>query len=69
MNHVHTPSDKEVQELERLHQDAKNADVRTRCDMILMSNKGLSPPKIAQDVCIGHNMSFRRAIEFATRTE
>ena len=50
MNRVHTLSDKEIQELEQLYRDTKDADVRTRCDMILMSNTRLSPPQIAQRV-------------------
>jgi transposase len=50
MNRVHKLSAKEIQELKQLYRDTKNADVRTRCDMILLSNEGLSPPKIAQRV-------------------
>lgn len=50
MNRVHTLSDREIQELEQLYRDTKNADVRTRCEMILLSNEGLSPPKIAHRV-------------------
>ena len=48
MNRVHTLSDDEVQALERLHRETNDADVRTRCDMILLSNEGLSPPKIGK---------------------
>lgn len=50
MNRVHTLSDKEIQQLEQLYRDTKDADVRTRCDMILLSNEGLSPPEIAHRV-------------------
>lgn len=50
MNRVHTLSDKEIQQLEQLYRDTRDADVRTRCDMILLSNQGLSPPKIAHRV-------------------
>lgn len=50
MNRVHTLSDKEIQQLEQLYRDTKDADVRTRCDMILLSNEGLSPPEIAYRV-------------------
>ena len=50
MNRVHALSDKEIQELEQLYRETKNANVRTRCDMILLSNEGWSPPKIAQRV-------------------
>jgi len=50
MNRVHPLTDREIQELVQLYRDTKNAGVRTRCDMILLSNKGLSPPEIAQRV-------------------
>jgi transposase len=50
MNRVHTLSNKEIQQLEQLYRDTKDADVRTRCDMILLSNEGLSPPEIAHRV-------------------
>ena len=50
MNRVHTLSDKEIQQLEQLYRDTKDADVRTRCGMILLSNEGLSPPEIARRV-------------------
>ncbi len=59
MNRVHTLSDREIQELEQLYRDTKNADVRTRCDMILLSNEGLSPPKIAQRVRFSHDTVVR----------
>jgi len=50
MNRVHTLSDKEIQQLEQLYRDTKDANVRTRCDMILLPNEGLSPPEIAHRV-------------------
>jgi putative transposase len=50
MNRVHTLSSEEVQALEQLHRDTRDADVRSRCDMILWSNAGLSPPQIAERV-------------------
>lgn len=50
MNRVHTLSDDEVRALERLHRETNDADVRTRCDMILLSNEGLSPPQIAKRI-------------------
>jgi transposase len=50
MNRVHTLSDKEIQQLEQLYRDTKDANVRTRCDMILLSNEGLSPPEIARRI-------------------
>lgn len=50
MNRVHTLSDEEVKALKRLHRETSNADVRSRCDMVLLSNEGLSPPQIAKRV-------------------
>ena len=50
MNRVHELSDEEIRALERLHRETNDADVRSRCDMILWSNEGLSPPQIAQRV-------------------
>jgi transposase len=50
MNRVHPLLDEEIQALERLHHETKDANVRSRCDMILLSNEGLSPPKIAKRV-------------------
>ena len=50
MNRVHTLSETEVQALEQLHRETGDADVRSRCDMILLSNEGLSPPRIAKRV-------------------
>lgn len=50
MNRVHQLSKQEVQALEELHRQTNDADVRSRCQMILLSNEGLSPPKIAQRV-------------------
>jgi transposase len=47
---VYIRSRRERQELEQLYRDTKNADVRARCEMILLSNEGLSPPKIAHRV-------------------
>jgi len=50
MNRVHTLSEKEITALKQLHRETKDADVRSRCDMVLWSNEGLSPPRIAQRV-------------------
>jgi len=50
MHRVHTLSDEEVKALEQLHRETNDADVRSRCDMILLSNDGLSPPQIAKRV-------------------
>jgi len=50
MNRVHTLSDEEAKALKLLHRETNKADVRSRCDMILLSNEGLSPPQIAKRV-------------------
>ena len=50
MNRVHTLLDKEIQQLEQLYRDTKDANIRSRCDMVLLSNEGLSPPEIARRV-------------------
>lgn len=50
MNRVHALSDDEIKSLERLHRETNDADIRSRCDMILWSNEGLSPPKIAKRI-------------------
>ena len=50
MNRVHTLSDEEAKALKRLHRETNEADVRSRCDMILLSDEGLSPPQIAERV-------------------
>ena len=59
MNRVRTLSEKEIQQLEQLYRDTKDADVRTRCDMILLSNEGLSPPEIAHRVRFSRNTVVR----------
>jgi hypothetical protein len=50
MNPVHTLSEEEAQALEHLHRKTNDADVRSRCDMILWSNEGLPPPEVAERV-------------------
>ena len=50
MNRVHPLSGEEVSALLQLHRETNDADVRSRCDMILLSNEGLSPPQIAKRV-------------------
>jgi transposase len=50
MNRVRTLSEEEVKALKRLHRETDDADVRSRCDMILLSNERLSPPQIAKRV-------------------
>jgi hypothetical protein len=54
MNQVHALSPDEVTALDELHCRTEDADVRTRCQMNLLSNERLSPPKITKQVrCIG----------------
>ena len=50
MNRVHTLSSEESEALVQLYRRTKEADVRSRCDMILLSNEGLSPLQIARRV-------------------
>jgi DNA-binding MurR/RpiR family transcriptional regulator len=59
MNRVHALSDEDIQALERLHRNTDDADIRSRCDMILWSNKGLSPPQIAKRVRFSHDTVVR----------
>jgi transposase len=47
---VHALTEEETQALARLHRGTQDANVRSRCDMILWSNEGLSPPQIAKQV-------------------
>lgn len=62
MNQVHALSNDEVTELEELHRRTKDADVRSRCQMILLSNEGLSPPQIAEQVRF-HRRTVTRYIQ------
>ena len=59
MNRVHSMSDKEIAALKRLHRRTQNADLRSPCDMILLSSDGLSPPQIAVRVRFSHDMVSR----------
>ncbi len=45
---VHALTGEEIRALRRLHRSTKAARVRSRCDMILGSNEGLSAPQIAR---------------------
>lgn len=55
MKRVHGLTDEEKVALERLHRQTEDADIRSRCDMILLSNEGLSPPQIAKRVRFSHD--------------
>ena len=50
MNRVHKLSPEEIKALKQLHRETDEANVRSRCDMILWFNEGLSPAQIAQRV-------------------
>lgn len=50
MNRIHKLSTEEIKAIKLLHRETGEANVRSRCDMILWSNEGLSPPQIAQRV-------------------
>lgn len=47
---VHTLTSGEIAALQHLHRSTKDAHVRSRCDMILWSNEGLSAPQISHRV-------------------
>jgi len=59
MNQVHPLTNQEIKALKRLHRQTTDANVRSRCDMILWSNEGLSPPQIAQRVRFSHDTVCR----------
>lgn len=65
MNRVHTLSAKEQAALKELHRRTHKADVRSRCQMVLLSNEGLSPPQIAKQV----RFSRRTVTRFIQRYE
>ena len=50
MKRVHRLSDEERQALKQRHRNTKASAVRSRCEMILLSDEGLSPPKIGERV-------------------
>jgi transposase len=62
MNRVHALSTDELTALEQLYRRTKDADVRTHCQMILLSNEGLSPAKIAEQVRL-HRRTVTRYIQ------
>ena len=65
MNRVHTLSAAELDALETLYRQTNEADVRSRCQMILLSNEGRSPPQIAEQV----RFSRRTVTRFIQRYE
>lgn len=62
MNRVHALSTDEVTALEDLHRRTREANLRSRCQMILLSNEGLSPPRIAELVRF-HRRTVTRYIQ------
>ncbi len=64
MNRVHSLTGEEIAALERLHRQTEDANVRSRCDMILLSNEGLSPPRIAKRVRFGHDTVSRNIAHY-----
>jgi len=62
MNRVHTFSTAELATLEKFYRQTNEANVRSRCQMILLSNEGLSPPKIAEQVRF-HRRTVTRHIQ------
>jgi transposase len=62
MNRVHALSSTELIALEELYRQTKDADLRSRCQMILLSAEGRSPPQIAKQVRF-HRRTVTRYIQ------
>lgn len=62
MNRVHVLPPEERAALEQLYRQTKDADIRSRCQMILLSDEGLSPPQIATQVRF-HRRTVTRYIQ------
>lgn len=62
MNRVHALTKAELTALEALYRQTKEADVRSRCQMIWLSHEGLSPPQIAAQVRV-HRRTVTRYIQ------
>jgi transposase len=62
MNRVHALTKVELTALEALYRQTKEADVRSRCQMIWLSHEGLSPPQIAAQVRV-HRRTVTRYIQ------
>lgn len=60
--YVHALTQEEVEGLQDQHRRTKAASVRSRCEMILLSDEGLSPPQIARRVRLS-DRTVRRVIE------
>lgn len=62
MNRVHALSAEELAILDELYRQTKYPDVRSHCQMVLLSNAGLSPPQIAKQVRF-HRRTVTRTIQ------
>jgi transposase len=60
--YVHELTREEIEALETQHRQTKVASVRSRCEMILLSGEGLSPPEIAKRVRLS-DRTVRRTID------
>jgi len=60
--YVHSLTTQEIKALEHLHRQTNDANVRSRCEMILLSSEGVSAPKIAGRVRFS-GRTVRRVIE------
>jgi transposase len=60
--YVHPLREEEVEALGQQHRQTKEATVRSRCEMILLSQEGLSPAQIAERVRLS-GRTVRRMID------
>ena len=60
--YVHSLTQEEAEALQHEHRKTRAASVRSRCEMILLSHEGLSPPQIARRVRLS-DRTVRRAID------
>lgn len=60
--YVHALSQAEVEALQDQHRRTKAASVRSRCEIMLLSAEGLSPPQIARRVRLS-DRTVRRTID------
>ena len=61
-NYVHSLKSQEIKALQHFHRQTKEANVRSRCEMILLSSEGVSAPQIAGRVRFS-GRTVRRVIE------
>jgi transposase len=60
--YVHPLTEAEVEALRQQHRKTREASVRSRCEMILLSHEGLSPAQIAERVRLS-DRTVRRVID------